>query len=92
MVRHVIACIRNCDLELAGLASAAYVAGHAALIEDEQEQEQRATCIDLGGDTTGLSVFAAGHMVFAPLEPPTGWRVERQGVDARRTHPSVRRR
>ncbi|MRX49052.1 cell division protein FtsA [Paracoccus sp. S-4012] len=56
-------CIRRCDLELAGVASSAYVSGLASLVEDEQELG--AACIDLGGGATGVSVFIKKHMIFA---------------------------
>ena len=56
-------CIRRCDLELAGLASAAYTAGRASLTEDEQELG--AACIDMGGGATGVSIFIKKHMIFA---------------------------
>ncbi|MGI3170781.1 cell division protein FtsA [Pseudooceanicola sp. C21-150M6] len=56
-------CLKRCDLELAGFASAAYVAGNAALVEDEQELG--AACIDMGGGTTGISIFMKKHMIYA---------------------------
>ena len=59
----LVRCIRRCDLELAGVASAAYVSGLASLVEDEQELG--AACIDLGGGTTSVSVFIRKHMIFA---------------------------
>ena len=59
----LVHCIRRCDLELAGVASSAYVSGLASLVEDEQELG--AACIDLGGGTTGASVFIRKHMIFA---------------------------
>ncbi len=63
VVQNLIRCIQRCDLEIAGLASSAYVAGIAALVEDEQELG--ACCIDMGGGTTGLSIFIKKHMIFA---------------------------
>ncbi len=56
-------CIKRCDLELAGLASSAYVSGISSLVEDEQELG--AACIDMGGGATGVSVFMRKHMIFA---------------------------
>lgn len=63
VVRNLLHCMKRCDLELAGLASSAYVAGVSALVEDEQSIG--AACIDLGGGTTGLSIFMRGHMIYA---------------------------
>ncbi|SEW20987.1 cell division protein FtsA [Cognatiyoonia koreensis] len=56
-------CIKRCDLELAGLASSAYVSGISSLVEDEQELG--AACIDMGGGSTGISVFMKKHMIYA---------------------------
>ncbi len=56
-------CIKRCDLELAGVASASYVAGRSALVEDEQELG--AACVDMGGGTTTVSVFLKKHMIFS---------------------------
>jgi len=63
VVKNVLHCIARADLDLAGLASSAYVAGGAALVEDEQKIG--AACVDLGGGTSGISIFLRGHMIFA---------------------------
>ena len=62
-VQNLAYCIKRCDLELAGLASSSYVSGISALVEDEQELG--AACIDLGGGSTGVSIFMKKHMIFA---------------------------
>jgi cell division protein FtsA len=62
-IQHLAHCVKRCDLELAGIASSAYAAGIAALVEDEQELG--AACIDMGGGTTGLSIFIKKHMIYA---------------------------
>ncbi|MDF1728333.1 MAG: cell division protein FtsA [Sulfitobacter sp.] len=62
-VRHLAHCIKRCDLELAGIASSAYVSGISSLVEDEQELG--AACIDLGGGSTSLSIFIKKHMIYA---------------------------
>ena len=62
-VQNVLHCIKRCDLELAGLASSAYVSGIAALVEDEQKIG--AASIDLGAGTSGISIFLRGHMIYA---------------------------
>ncbi|MGR3290291.1 MAG: cell division protein FtsA [Paracoccaceae bacterium] len=62
VVENLLYCIKRCDLELAGLASSAYVSGVSALVEDEQELG--AACIDMGGGTTGLSIFIKKHMIY----------------------------
>jgi len=62
-VQHLAYCIKRCDLELAGIASSAYVSGISTLVEDEQELG--AACIDLGGGATGVSIFIKKHMIYA---------------------------
>jgi len=61
-LQNLLYCIKRCDLELAGIASSAYVSGVAALVEDEQELGS--ACIDMGGGATGLSIFIKKHMIF----------------------------
>lgn len=63
VVRNVLYCIKRCDLEVAGIASAAYAAGISSLVEDEQELG--AACIDMGGGSTGISIFIKKHMIYA---------------------------
>lgn len=63
VVQNLFYCIKRCDLELAGIASSAYVAGFSSLVEDEQELG--AACIDMGGGSTGLSIFIKKHMIYA---------------------------
>jgi cell division protein FtsA len=62
-VQNILYCVKRCDLELAGLASSAYVSGVSSLVEDEQELG--AACVDMGGGTTGISIFMKRHMIFA---------------------------
>jgi len=63
VIQNLLYCIKRCDLELAGIASSAYVSGVASLVEDEQELG--AACIDMGGGSTGLSIFIKKHMIYA---------------------------
>ena len=72
-IRNLAVCLKRCDLELAGVAGSAYAAGLAALVEDEQELG--AACIDLGGGTTSISIFARRHMVHAATVPLGGEHV-----------------
>lgn len=60
---NLVHAIRRCDLEVAGVASAAYVSGLSSLVEDEQELG--AACVDIGGNTTSVSIFFRKHMIFA---------------------------
>ena len=69
-VQHLAHCIKRCDLELAGIAHSAYASGVSALVEDEQELG--AACIDLGGGSTGVSIFIKKHMIYADTVPMGG--------------------
>lgn len=62
-VINLVQAVGRCEMELAGVASSAYAAGIASLVEDEKELG--AACIDFGGGTTGVSVFIKKHMIFA---------------------------
>lgn len=62
-IETLLYCVKRCDLELAGVAAAGYVAGISSLVEDEQELG--AACIDMGGGATSLSIFMKKHMIFA---------------------------
>ncbi|MGF1658988.1 MAG: cell division protein FtsA [Rubrimonas sp.] len=62
-LRNLAACVRRCDLELAGVVCASYASGLSALVEDEQKLG--AACIDMGAGSTGLSVFLRGHLIHA---------------------------
>ncbi|QDY69447.1 cell division protein FtsA [Qingshengfaniella alkalisoli] len=61
-VQNILHCIKRCDLELAGLASSAYVSAISSMVEDEQKLG--AACIDLGAGSTGISIFMRGHMIY----------------------------
>ncbi len=63
VVQNLLYCIKRCDLELAGIASSAYVSGISSLVEDEQELG--AACVDMGGGATGISIFMKKHMIYA---------------------------
>ncbi|MEB8385711.1 cell division protein FtsA [Rhodobacteraceae bacterium KMM 6894] len=62
-IQNLAHCVKRCDLELAGIASSAYVSGISSLVEDEQELG--AACIDLGGGTAGISIFIKKHMIYS---------------------------
>ncbi|MBN9674517.1 cell division protein FtsA [Salipiger bermudensis] len=69
-IQNIAHCVKRCDLELAGLSSSAYASGISALVEDEQELG--AACIDMGGGTTGVSIFMKKHMIYADAVPMGG--------------------
>ncbi|HHX90227.1 MAG TPA: cell division protein FtsA [Paracoccus sp.] len=63
VVQNLVHCLKRCDVEVAGLASASYTTALSSLVEDEQELG--AAAIDLGGGATGLSIFIKKHMIFS---------------------------
>jgi len=63
VIENILYCVKRCDLELAGVASSAYLSGMSSMVEDEQELG--AACIDLGAGTTGISIFIRKHLIFA---------------------------
>lgn len=70
VVQNLVHCLKRCDVEVAGLATSAYVSARAALVEDEQELG--AACIDLGGGSTGVSLFIKKHMIHCETVPMGG--------------------
>jgi cell division protein FtsA len=60
-LRNLAHCVKRCDLELAGVAVAPYLAGLSSLVEDEQNLG--AACVDMGAGATGISIFLRGHLI-----------------------------
>jgi len=63
MLGNLVQCIRRCDLELAGIASASYASARASLVEDDQDLG--AASLDVGGGGTSVSIFVKKHMIFS---------------------------
>ena len=72
-LRTLDACLSRCDLEIAELVSAPMAAGMATLVEDERQLG--ATVLDMGGGTTGMAVFAEGHLLHTAQLPIGGVHV-----------------
>tara|TARA_B100000315_G_scaffold205112_1_gene198742 strand:+ start:14 stop:1297 length:1284 start_codon:yes stop_codon:yes gene_type:complete len=60
-VRNIEACIDACRLGIEANVAAPYASGLACLVEDEKEMG--VICIDMGGGTTGISVFVDGEVI-----------------------------
>ena len=69
-VRTIRAAIERCHLEIDGFVLSPYAAGLATLVEDESDLGT--TVVDMGGGTTGLSIFYDGEMIFADTIPVGG--------------------
>ena len=72
-LRNLGACLLRCDLDVEELVSAPFAAGLATLVEDEKQLG--ATILDMGGGTTGMAVFAEGHLLHTAQIPVGGWQV-----------------
>jgi cell division protein FtsA len=72
-LRTLDACLSRCDLEIAELVSAPMAAGMSTLVEDERELG--VTVLDMGGGTTGMAVFAEGHLLHTSQLPIGGVHV-----------------
>ncbi len=61
--RNVLLAVERCHLGVEAMVSTPYASGLSVLIDDEAEMG--VACIDLGGGTTSLSVFAGSTLVHA---------------------------
>jgi cell division protein FtsA len=68
--RNLEAAINRSHLSIERMVATPYASGLAALVDDELEMG--AACIDMGGGTTTVSVFAEGKFVFADAIPLGG--------------------
>ena len=62
-LRNLELCINRSHLSVERMVATPYASGLAALVDDELEMG--AACIDMGGGTTTISVFADGKFVHA---------------------------
>ncbi len=72
-LRNLELTLERCELNLAELVSAPMAAGLSTLVEDERQLG--ATCIDMGGGTTGMAVFSEGHLLHTAHLPVGGQHV-----------------
>jgi len=54
-------CIDRCHLDVEAVISTAYASGLSSLVDDEAELG--AVCIDIGGGSTNMAVFASGRLM-----------------------------
>ena len=66
-------CINRAHLSVERMVATPYASGLAALVDDELEMG--AACIDMGGGTTTISVFADGKFAYADSVPVGGSHV-----------------
>lgn len=72
-LRNLELCINRSHLSVERMVATPYASGLAALVDDELEMG--AACIDMGGGTTTISVFADGKFVHADAIPVGGSHV-----------------
>ena len=69
-LRNLELCINRSHLSVERMVATPYASGLAALVDDEAQMG--AACIDMGGGTTTISVFAEGKFVWAEALPVGG--------------------
>jgi len=75
-LRNLKACVRRAHLNVGSVVLTPYASGLSCLVEDEAKMG--AACIDMGGGTTGISIFAQGALVHAEVLPLGGGQVTEQ--------------
>ena len=69
-LRNLETCVQRAHLDISRIVLSPYASGLATLVDDEMELG--AACIDMGGGTTTLSIFARGRMIHAEVIPVGG--------------------
>lgn len=64
-LRNLELVVQRCHLEVADRVLSAYASGLATLVEDETDLG--VTLLDMGGGTTGISVFYGGSLIYADV-------------------------
>lgn len=72
-LRNLELCVNRSHLSVERMVATPYASGLSALVDDEAEMG--AACIDMGGGTTTLSIFAEGKFVYAEVLPIGGGHV-----------------
>ena len=86
-LRNLELCVNRAHLSVERLVATPYASGLSALVDDEAELG--AACIDMGGGTTTISIFAEGRLVHADVLPVGGGHVTMdlaRGLSTRRDH------
>lgn len=86
-LRNIELCVNRAHLSVERMVATPYASGLAALVEDESEMG--AACIDFGGGTTTISVFANGKFLHADAIPVGGIHVTgdlARGLSTRTEH------
>lgn len=68
-LKNILHCVHRCHLNVRSVISSSIASGYATLTEDEMEMG--VTLIDMGGDTTEISIFYEGNVIHT-LSIPLG--------------------
>ncbi|MGN6582829.1 MAG: cell division protein FtsA [Rhizobiaceae bacterium] len=69
-LRNLELAVNRCHLSVERMVATPYASGLSTLVHDEAEMG--AACIDMGGGTTTMSIFAEGKFVYADVMPIGG--------------------
>jgi cell division protein FtsA len=69
VLKNLLHCVHRCHLNVRSVISSSIASGYATLTEDEMEMG--VTLIDIGGDTTEISIFFEGNVIHT-LSIPLG--------------------
>jgi cell division protein FtsA len=69
-LRNLELCVNRSHLSVERMVATSYASGLSALVDDELEMG--AACVDMGGGTTSISIFADGKFVHADSIPVGG--------------------
>ncbi|MDF1598358.1 cell division protein FtsA [Mesorhizobium sp. YIM 152430] len=86
-LRNLELCINRSHLSVERFVATPFASGLASLVEDEMEMG--AACIDMGGGTTTLAIFADGKLVHVDAMPIGGTHVTMdlaKGLSTRLSH------
>ncbi len=72
-VRNLELCVNRAHLAVAGLVATPFASGLSALVSDEAELG--AACIDFGGGTTSIGIFAGGKFIHGAVLPVGGQHI-----------------
>jgi cell division protein FtsA len=72
-LRNLELCVNRAHLAIAGLVATPFASGLSALVSDEAQLG--AACIDFGGGTTSIGIFAQGKFVHGAVLPVGGQHI-----------------
>jgi cell division protein FtsA len=72
-VRNLELCVNKCHLEVQTMVATPYAAGLSTLTDDEAELG--VACVDMGGGTTSIAIFADNHFCHVDTIPVGGHHV-----------------